>query len=43
MDTSVVASEVNSWLKVVFSKTLRAFHGTVLLSIVIVMFAIGNR
>ena len=43
MDTSVVASEVNSWLKVVFSKTLGAFHGTVLLSIVIVMFAIGNR
>ena len=43
MDTSVVASEVNSWLKVVFSKTLRAFHGMVLLSIVIVMFAIGNR
>ena len=43
MNTAVVSSEVSYWLKVVFSKTLMAFHGTVLLSIVIVMFVIGNR
>jgi len=37
MDTSTVDGEVAAWFAVVFSKTLRIFHGTVFGSIVIVM------
>lgn len=40
MDTSVVDGEVVAWAAVVFSKTLRPFHGTVFGSIVIVMLVI---
>lgn len=36
MDTSEVAGEVKSWLKVCVSKTLRIFHGTVVGAIIIV-------
>ncbi len=43
MDTSAVTSAVSCWLAVVFSKTLVAFHGTVLLSIIVVMFVLGDR
>ena len=37
MDTSLVASQVDSWIEVTFSKTLKAFHGTIVLTILIVM------
>lgn len=37
MDTSVVKDQVDPWLCVVFSKTIFAFHGTIVLTILIVM------
>ena len=40
MDTSIVIGEVAVWSSVLFSKTLLAFHGTVLGSVVIVMMVI---
>lgn len=40
MDTSAVIGEVADWSSVLFSKTLVAFHGTILGSIVIVMMVI---
>lgn len=40
MDTSGKQSTVASWWTVLFSKTLLAFHGTILGAIVIVMIAI---
>ena len=40
MDTSVVKDQVDSWLCVVFSKTIFAFHGTIVLTILIVMFVV---
>ena len=43
MNTAIVSDGVDSWKRVACSKTLIAFHGTVVLSIVIVMFAIGGR
>jgi hypothetical protein len=39
MDTSVFRGKVDSWLNVVFSKTLLIFHLTILVSIVAVMVA----
>jgi hypothetical protein len=38
MDTSVVKDKVSSWPHVMLSETLLIFHGTVLSSIVLVMF-----
>lgn len=38
MDTSSVAGKVDSWFDVTRSRTLIAFHGVILVSIVIVMF-----
>lgn len=38
MDTSVVANEVASWYEVVFSKTLRIFHGVIVVTICLVTF-----
>ena len=38
IDTSAVSNGVSDWLAVVFSSTLIPFHGTVLLSILVVMF-----
>ena len=38
MDTSSVANEVASWCEVVFSKTLRIFHGVIIVTICLVMF-----
>ena len=40
MDTSAVEGEVAAWSAVVVSKTLLLFHGTVFVSIVIVMLVI---
>jgi len=40
MDTSSVSNEVDSWDKVVFSKTLRLFHGSVIATILIVMLVV---
>ncbi|OGQ47715.1 MAG: hypothetical protein A3H42_06500 [Deltaproteobacteria bacterium RIFCSPLOWO2_02_FULL_46_8] len=40
MDTSGVQSTVADWMTVLFSKTLLAFHGTILGAIVIVMITI---
>lgn len=40
MNTSVVSRNVSSWQKATFSRTLLAFHGTILGSIVIVMLII---
>jgi hypothetical protein len=40
MDTSLVEGQAVSWNRVVFSKTLIIFHGTVIGSIVIVMLLI---
>ncbi|MBI3352222.1 MAG: hypothetical protein HY036_06555 [Nitrospirae bacterium] len=37
MNTANVSGSTESWLEVVFSKTLLAFHGTVLVTIIIVM------
>jgi len=37
MDTSSVINEVNPWYKIVFSKTLSIFYGTILGAILIVM------
>jgi hypothetical protein len=37
MNTSPVADQVDSWLSVTFSKTLNAFHGTIVGTIVLVM------
>jgi hypothetical protein len=37
MDTSPFSDQVDSWIEVCFSNTLRIFHGTVVGSIVIVM------
>lgn len=36
MNTSKVSDNVDSWLSVVFSKTLIAFHGVILVSIILV-------
>ena len=36
MDTSKVKKDVSSWLGVVFSKTLLAFHGTIIVAIILV-------
>jgi len=41
MDTMAVRDKVKSWSDVVFSKTLLLFHGTVLVSILIVMLIIS--
>lgn len=38
MDVSIVSDEVDPWISVVFSKTLIAFHGTLVLSIIITTF-----
>lgn len=38
MNTSVVVNEVDSWSEVTVSKTLSAFHGVLLASIVLVTF-----
>ena len=38
MDTSSVANEVASWCEVVFSKTLRIFHGVIVVTICLVTF-----
>lgn len=38
MNTSKVATKVESWESVTFSKTLRIFHGVVLITIAIVTF-----
>ncbi len=38
MNTSNVTDKVGSWLCVVFSKTLVAFHGVILVSIIFVTF-----
>jgi hypothetical protein len=37
MDTSPVVQEVKPWITVTFSKTLIFFHGTIVLTILIVM------
>lgn len=42
MDTSEVKKNVNSWLKISVSMTLIVFHGTILLSITIVMCIINK-
>jgi len=39
MDTSVVKDKVAPWIKVIFSKTLLLFHGTILGAIIVVIFA----
>ena len=38
MNTSDVTEKVDSWLGVVFSETLVAFHGVILISIILVTF-----
>lgn len=38
MDTSSVSNEVASWCEVVFSKTLRIFHGVIVVTICLVTF-----
>ena len=43
MDTTPVASQVDGWLKVCFSSTLLAFHGTVFASVVLVMTILAIR
>jgi hypothetical protein len=40
MDRSIVRDRVRPWADVIFSKTLLIFHGTVLGSIIIVMFIV---
>ena len=40
MDTSIVSDQVDPWLKVIISTTLRIFYGIVLASIIIVMLII---
>lgn len=37
MDTASVASQVDSWFRTLFSKTLITFHGTVILTISVVL------
>jgi hypothetical protein len=37
MDTSIVKDRVAPWVKVIFSKTLLVFHGTILGAIIVVM------
>jgi len=37
MDTSVVSEKVDCWLCVALSKTLIAFHGTIIFTIIVVM------
>jgi hypothetical protein len=37
MDTSIVKNRVAPWIKVIFSKTLLIFHGTILGAIIVVM------
>lgn len=41
MDTAVVKDEVSPWDDVIFSKTLLLFHGTVVISIIVVMLTIS--
>lgn len=43
MSTKRVSSQVESWLAVVWSRTLKFFHGTVVLTIIVVMFIIIVR
>jgi hypothetical protein len=38
MDTSIVRSSVSAWSDVILSKTLAMFHGTVIVTIIVVMF-----
>ena len=38
MDTSKVKEEMDSWFSITLSKTLLAFHGVILISIILVMF-----
>lgn len=38
MDTKPVTNQVDQWSKVVFSKTILIFHGTIVATIIIVMF-----
>jgi len=40
MDTTPVAGQVDPWHSVIFSKTILAFHGTIVLTILIVMFIV---
>ena len=37
MDTSVVSGQVDPWCRVSYSRTLRIFHGTIVLTIILVM------
>lgn len=37
MNTITIKDEVDSWLSVVFSKTLVAFHGVIIVTIILVM------
>jgi hypothetical protein len=37
MDTSIVKDRVAPWIKVIFSKALLIFHGTILGAIIVVM------
>jgi len=37
MDTSPVANQVDSWFRIMFSKTLIIFHGTVIVTITVVL------
>lgn len=41
MDISSVHKKVSPWSEVVFSKTLLIFHGTIFVSIILVMFSIN--
>ncbi len=41
MDTTIVNNEVDTWGRIVFSKTLLIFHGTVFVSILIVMLIVN--
>ena len=40
MDTSIVEEEVDSWLCVMFSMTLRVFYGVVGVAVLVVMFGL---
>jgi hypothetical protein len=41
MDTTNMNKEVDTWLRIIFSKTLLIFHGTVFVSILIVMLIVN--
>jgi hypothetical protein len=38
MDTSIVNKDVDDWVTVTLSKTLRIFHGVIVVTIILVMF-----